>query len=157
MTTNPWSRDLSSPLPTELVRWTCTDCGHTGMIDQSRLERPAPQLFVTMGVSLKPPARPGRTGTYGVRKFTLCRQCDVDNMLLQGLPEMERMVVLRHVYRLGVITRRQLIEEQIKLYTDALDDPAYLRMPENKIIVSASRVRTLRVELAALGGADTQE
>jgi hypothetical protein len=30
-------------------------------------------------------------------------------------------------------------------------------MPENKIIVSASRVRTLRVELAALGGADTQE
>lgn len=155
--TSPWSRDSSSGLPTAQVRWTCADCGHTGMIAQSRMERQVPRPFVTMGVSLKPPVRPRRFETPGVRRFTLCQQCDVDNMLLEGLPEMERMTILRHVHRLGVITRRQLIEEQIKLYMDALDDPAYLRMPEIKVIVSASWVRTLRERLAALEEADSQE
>ena len=103
-----------------------------------------------MGVSLRPPVRPKWFETPALRRFTPCQQCDVDNTLLHGLPEMERMVMLRHVYRLGVISRRQLIEEQIKVYMDALDDPAYLRLSENKVIVSAARVRTLRQALAAL-------
>jgi hypothetical protein len=103
-----------------------------------------------MGVSLKPLVRPKRFETPALRMFTPCRQCDVDNTLLHGLPEMERMVMLRHVYRLGVISRRQLIEEQIKVYMVVLDDPAYLRLSENKVIVSAARVRTLCQALAAL-------
>jgi len=146
---NPWSRDVSSGASTE-VKWTCPDCGHAGTMSLPGPERSSTRPFVTMGVSLKPPARPKWYETPVVRRFTLCRQCDVDNTLLHGLPEMERMVMLRHVYRLGVISRRQLIEEQIKVYIDALDDPAYLRLSENKVIVSAARVRTLRERLAAL-------
>jgi hypothetical protein len=107
-----------------------------------------------MGVSIKLPVRPKWFETPALRRFTPCRQCDVDDTLLQGLPEMERMAILRHVYRLGVISRRQLIEEQIKLYMGALDEPAYLRLSENKVIVSAARVRTLRESLAALEEAD---
>ena len=153
MTTSPWSRDSSSGALTE-VRWTCPDCGHAGTISLPSPGRPSPRPFVTMGVSIKPPVRPKWFETPALRRFTPCRQCDVDNTLLQGLPEMERMVILRHVYRLGVISRRQLIEEQIKLYMGALDEPAYLRLSENKVIVSAARVRTLRESLAALEEAD---
>ena len=109
-----------------------------------------------MGVSLRLPLRPKWFETPALRMFTPCRQCDVDNTLPHGLPEMERMVMLRHVYRLGVISRRQLIEEQIKVYMGALDDPAYLRLSENKVIVSAARVRTLRERLAAIEATDPQ-
>ena len=156
MSGDPWSRDASSGAPTE-VCWTCPDCGHSGTINPPRPERPSPRPFVTMGVSIRPPVRPKWFETPAPRRFTPCWQCDVDNTLLQGLPEMERMAILRHVYRLGVISRRELIKEQIKLYMGALDEPAYLRLSENKVIVSAARVRTLRESLAALEEPPSQE
>lgn len=150
---SPWSRDAFSGAPTE-VRWTCPDCGHTGKAPLRGPQRPIPSPLVTMGVVLKPPARPRKSRTTVVQKFTLCESCEVDNMLLTRLPEMDRMIVLRHVYRLGVITRRQMIEEQIKVYLGALDDAAYLLMNERKVIISAKRVMALREELARLSGGE---
>ena len=156
MTIDPWSRSCSSRLPAEEAQWTCPDCGHTGMTARSPLEKLAPTPFVTMGVRLKRPSRLRRFTIPAARRFTLCGQCDLDNMVLHGLPELERMVMLRHVHRLGVISRRQLIEEQIMVYVEVLDDSASFRMPEDKVIISASRLRTLRAELAALEEADPQ-
>lgn len=157
MTTSPWTRGTSPHAPPDGRFSTCPECGFDGVPLLPWPGRPSPLPLVTMGVVLKPQSRQRRASRFPVVGAPApCPECAVDDMLMRGLPEMEQLVVLRHVYRLGVISHRQLIIEKIALFTGAVDGDKYLRLSDIRISVLASRVMNWRKNLTATDSADSR-